>query len=170
MNGENLFTEKQKFTQWWIWIVLLGMNALFLFGIYKQFILKQTFGKNPMSNNELLIATGLCIAIALFFLSLKLETIIKKDGIYVRFFPFHLKFKYYSWDSLTKSYLRQYSPLIEYGGWGMRLGLFGKGKAYNVSGNRGLQLEFTNQKKLLIGTNKPEEISAALLSIGQLKS
>ena len=70
---------------------------------------------------------------------------------------------------LTKSFVRQYSPLTEYGGWGLRLGLFGKGTAYNVSGNKGLQLEFTDKKKLLIGTNKPDELSETLNKIGQLK-
>ena len=88
--------------------------------------------------------------------------------MYIRFFPFHLKFKFYPWDSIRKSYLRQYSPLGEYGGWGLRIGLFGKGTAYNVSGNWGLQLEFTNKKKLLIGTVRPEELSSTLENMGRL--
>ena len=70
---------------------------------------------------------------------------------------------------IATSYVRQYSPLLEYGGWGMRIGLFGKGKAWNISGDKGLQLEFTNQKKLLIGTNQPEELAATLEKIGQLR-
>ncbi|WP_310480661.1 hypothetical protein [Riemerella anatipestifer] len=122
-----------------------------------------------MSNAELLIATGLTIAFTFLFVNLRLDTTIKKDGIYVRFFPFHLKFKYYSWDSLTKSYVRQYSPLTEYGGWGLSLGLFGKGAAFNVSGDKGLQLEFSNNTKLLIGTNKPDELTETLNKIEQIK-
>ena len=58
---------------------------------------------------------------------------------------------------------------MEYGGWGLRLGLFGNGKAFNVSGDKGLQLEFTDNKKLLIGTNRPEELTETLIKIGQLK-
>lgn len=57
----------------------------------------------------------------------------------------------------------------EYGGWGLRLGGFGKGQAYNISGDKRLQLEFTTGQRLLIGTNKPEELSTVLISIGQLK-
>jgi hypothetical protein len=41
--------------------------------------------------------------------------------------------------------------------------------AYNISGDKGLQLEFTDNKKLLIGTNKPEELNEVLSKIGQLK-
>ena len=169
MNNEIIFTESQKFKQWWIWLILLGVNGLFLFGVCKQVIYGQQFGDKPMGDIGLLILTGLTIALTLVFTQLRLYTKISKGGIYVRFFPFHLKYKHYDWDKLTKSYVRQYSPLTEYGGWGLRLGLFGEGMAYNVSGNKGLQLEFIDNKKLLIGTNKPEELTETLIKIGQLK-
>lgn len=169
MENEILFSERQRFKQWWLWLILLGINGLFLFGVFKQVIGGQQFGDKPMSDAGLLIATGLTIALTILFVNFRLDTTIKKEGIYVRFFPFHLKFKHFSWDTLTKSFVRQYSPLTEYGGWGLRLGLFGNGTAYNVSGDKGLQLEFTNNKKLLIGTNKPDELTETLNKIGQLK-
>jgi hypothetical protein len=169
MNNEILFTERQRFNQWWLWLILLSINGLFLFGVFKQVIRGQQFGDKPMSNEGLLITTVQTIALTLLFLNFRLDTTIKRNGIYVRFFPFHIKFKYYAWDRLTKSYVRQYLPLKEYRGWGLRLELFGKGTAFNVSGDKGLQLEFTDNKKLLIGTNQPDELSETLNKIGQLK-
>ena len=169
MNNEVLFLERQKFKQWWLWLILLGVNALFLSGLIKQVIGGQPFGDEPMSNTGLIIATGFTFLLTLFFLNLRLDTIIRKDGIYVRFFPFHIKFKYFAWDTLTKSYVRKYSAVSEYGGWGLRLGVFGKGRAYNVSGNKGLQLERNNNQKLLIGTNKPDELMEILNQLGQVK-
>lgn len=169
MNSKTLFTETQKFKQWWTWLILLGINGFFLFAVYKQIIGKQPFGDKPMSDLELLVVAVLIILLTVLFLNFRLETTINKDGIYVRFFPFFLKPKYYPWESLTKCYVRNYSPIREYGGWGLRIGLFGKGAAFNVSGNMGLQLEFSNNKKLLIGTNKPEELTKVLSEIGQLK-
>jgi hypothetical protein len=169
MDDEILFTEKQRFKQWWLWIILIGINVLFLFGVFKQVIVGQQFGNKPMSNSGLIITALLTMLFTLLFLNFQLETKIKKDGIYVRFFPFHFKFKHFSWGVLTKIYVRQYAALTEYGGWGLRFGLWGKGTAYNVSGNKGLQLEFHNNKKLLIGTNKPDELTEALNKIGQLK-
>ncbi|MCW3113115.1 MAG: hypothetical protein JWR18_1511 [Segetibacter sp.] len=103
----------------------------------------------------------------LLLFNMKLETQIRKDGIYVKFFPFHLSFKEYKWNDVKKSYVRQYNPMSEYGGWGLRWGL--AGKAFNVSGDKGLQLEFLDNKKVLIGTNKAEELKATLLHINQLK-
>ena len=109
------------------------------------------------------------LLLSLLFFSFNLITIVKPDGIYVRFFPFHLSFRRYTWDMISKVYVRHYSPIGEYGGWGIRLGLFGKCKAYNVSGNKGLQIEFTNNKKLLIGTKKPDELATVLTNLGQSK-
>ncbi|MFZ4752310.1 MAG: hypothetical protein ACOYLG_03100 [Chitinophagaceae bacterium] len=169
MMNENLFTEKQRFKQWWLWMILFGVNGLFLFGVYQQVIKGQQFGDNPMSNSGLIIATGLTILLTILFINFRLDTLIKKDGIYVRFFPIHLKYKHFPWDKITKISVRQYSAIAEFGGYGLRLGLFGKGSAFNVSGDKGLQLEFTDKKKLLIGTNKPDELTAILKEIGQLK-
>lgn len=170
MNNEVLFSEQQRFRQWWFWLILLGINALFLLGTYKQVIGGQQFGDKPMSNEGLIFATGLIVLFTVLFVFARLETQVKKDGIYVRFFPFHISFKYYSWDKISKSFVRKYRPLSEYGGWGLRLGFFGKGVAYNVSGDMGLQLQFTDQKKLLIGTDKPEELIEVLNKINQLKA
>jgi hypothetical protein len=169
MSNEILFSENQKFKQWWLWLILLGINGLILYGVFKQVILGVQFGDKPMSNAGLFVTTGLTILLTILFAIFRLETKIKKEGIYVRFFPFHLTFKYYAWDKLTKSFVRKYSPLTEYGGWGLRIGLFGKGTAFNVSGDKGLQLEFTDNKKILIGTNKPDELTDVLNKIGQLK-
>ena len=57
-----------------------------------------------------------------------------------------------------------YSPLREYGGWGIRYGW--NGKAYNVSGNQGIQLELSEGRRVLIGTQNPPQFLAALQSLG----
>lgn len=169
MDNDILFSEKQQFRQWWIWLLLVGLNAMFVAGAIKQIGWGQQFGNKPINNSELICATITIVLLTIFIIAIRLETQIKPDGIYVQFFPFHFKYKHYPWSSLTKSYVRQYSPIAEYGGWGLRLGLFGKGKAFNISGDKGLQLEFTNGQRLLIGTNKPEELNTVLAGIGQLK-
>lgn len=162
MNSETLFAERQRFRQLWVWLILAGLNGLFLYALITQVIMGESFGNKPMSNTGLVITSGLSILFTLFFLSIRLDTEIREDGIYVRFFPFHINWKHYPPESISKCYVRKYSPLTEYGGWGIRLGAFGKGKAYNISGNKGLQIELTGGKKILIGTNRPEELDAVL--------
>jgi hypothetical protein len=168
MENEILFSEKQKFRQWWLWAILLIVNGIILISIFKQLITDQPLGDKPMSNLGLLLTAVPLLLITLLILNIRLDTLVKNDGIYVRFFPFHWSFKKFSWDLIFSSYIRKYSPLQEYGGWGMRIGLFGKGNAWNISGDKGLQLQFTNQKKLLIGTNQPEKLAATLEQIGHL--
>ena len=169
MNNTILFRERQRFKQWWIWLLLIVINGLFLFGVFKQVVLSQQFGDKPMSDKGLLITSGVMLLLTLLFVVLRLETVIKIDGIYVRFFPLQLKFRHYTWKSLKGCYVRQYSPITDYGGWGIRIGLFGKGKALNVSGTKGLQLEFVDGRKLLIGTNKANELEETLYGLGQLQ-
>ncbi|PSR56463.1 hypothetical protein AHMF7605_24680 [Adhaeribacter arboris] len=170
MKTSVLFSETQRFKQWWLWVILLGINGIFLFGVFKQVIGGQPWGNNPMSNTALLISAGFFLLLTILFINFRLDTQIKEDGIYVRFFPFHLSFRYYDWNKIAKSYVREYKPIREFGGWGLRSGSFGKGSALNVSGNQGLQLEFTDGNKLLIGTNRPDELTKLLTQIKQSKS
>ena len=169
MNTETLFFEKQRFNQWWVWLSLVLLNGLFLAGVYTQVLKGQQFGDKPMSNTGLLIAAGISLLCTLLFYIFRLETRIKRDGIYVRFFPIQLAFKHFKFDDINKLYVRQYRPVSEYGGWGLRVGFSGVGKAYNTSGNKGLQIEFKDHRKLLIGTNRPEELKNVINALGQLK-
>ncbi|APZ48188.1 hypothetical protein BW723_16255 [Polaribacter reichenbachii] len=83
--------------------------------------------------------------------------------MYYQFFPFHLKLKLIAWQDISKAYVRNYSPISDYGGWGLKGGWSSaKGKAINVSGDVGIQLELKTGKKLLIGTNKESEAKRVL--------
>jgi hypothetical protein len=133
------------------------------------FAMIKASGRNgPQANWEItlgwLVGIGVPVAITVLFLLLKLQTYVSRDGIYVRFFPFHIRFKRFRPEDLSEYYARQYKPLWEYGGWGIRFSLR-YGKAYNVSGNKGVQLVFKNGKKLLIGSQKPEQLEAAIREI-----
>jgi len=93
----------------------------------------------------------------------RLETEVRADGVFVRYFPFHLHWRRFPAQELSECYARQYRPILEYGGWGIRCGW--KGRAYNVSGNEGVQLVFKNGKRLLIGSKRPQELETAIRSI-----
>lgn len=168
MDNNIIFSERQRFRQIWIWLILLGVNGLWIYAIITQVVNGQQFCNRPMSDTGLFIALGLTVLLTILFIAFRLDTEIKQDGIYVRFFPFYLTFRKYSWDKIAKSFVKQYNPIMDYGGWGFRLGLFGKGKALNVSGNKGIQIVLTDGTRLLIGTNKPDEAKQALQQIGHL--
>ncbi|MAD97222.1 MAG: hypothetical protein CMB99_07855 [Flavobacteriaceae bacterium] len=85
--------------------------------------------------------------------------------MHYRFFPFHLKYKLILWKEIANCYVRKYDAVTEYGGWGFKGGALWKksnGKAINVSGDIGIQLELVNGKKLLIGTQKESEATRVI--------
>jgi len=169
MEDDVLFSETQRFTQWWLRALLAGINGMLMYGMVKQFIFREPFGDKTASDAELAIISGLMFLLTYFFLRLRLETRIKKDGIYYKFKPFHGTYRFNAWDNLRQCYVRKYSPILEYGGWGLRLGMYGKGTAFNVSGNMGLQLKLSNNKKILLGTQRADEITELLNRIRQWK-
>ena len=156
------FSEIQRFRQWWIWLIIILSTAVFIFSIFHEFRSNSSGTFNESTAGAIIGLAGLVIAITLILI-IKLETMIQPDGIFYRFYPIHKKFRKIAWSDLQYTYIRKYNPFLEYGGWGIRfIGLFGKGKALNISGNTGLQLVFTNGKRLLIGTRKPDEIEKIL--------
>jgi hypothetical protein len=166
MNDNVLFSEKQRFTQWWIWLILIGINVLFVYALITQVFNGTKFGQNPMSDTGLWISFTISVLFNFFMFNLRLETIIRKEGIYVRFFPIHFKAKFISWENVRSAHVRQYSPMKEYGGWGIKYSRHGNGKAFSVSGKSGLQLEFRDGDKLLIGTEKGVELMTVLQKMG----
>jgi hypothetical protein len=168
MANEIIFEERQRFHQWWLWTLLASVNLIFFYGIYRQIYCGESFGTNPASNTWLIIITVCCLALSAFVLNFRLDTQIKSEGIYFRMFPIHFAFRFYSWDRIEKSWVRKYNPIGEYGGWGYRFGFLGSGKAYNISGNMGIQLVLKDGKHVLLGTRKPEEARAALRKLDRL--
>ncbi len=150
------FYEKQKVRKWWIWGIVLSINLISIYALYFQLIIGKPFGTNPLSDLSLIIISCLSGLFLLFTFSIKLETKINYEGVFVRFFPFHKNFKLYKWNEISNIYVRKYSPIKEFGGWGLRYNFYRTNKAYNISGNYGLQIDFLNNKKLLIGTKQSE--------------
>jgi len=164
MDNQPLFFEKQYFRQWWVWGIVFGLNGLMLYGLVSQVFLGYTFGDKPMSNGGLIAAFIFQTALTFFVVTQHLVTKIDAQGVHIKFWPYHRKWKLYTWDEIAACQVKQYNPISEYGGWGLRLG------AYNVSGNMGLLLIFKRSTSLMIGTQKPEEMIAALEKLDKLNN
>jgi hypothetical protein len=164
-----LFREEQKFTQAWIMVMVYCIFILnisiFGYGFVRQIIQGKPWGNVPMSDTALILtcifAIGISVGLLLLFHSAVLITAIRQDGIIVRFPPFFIKEKFYAKEDLNHIEVRQYNPISEYGGWGVRMGM-GKGRAYNVKGNLGIQLQLKSGKKILIGTQKKDQAEHAI--------
>ena len=162
-----IFKEVQRFGFILRLFIVFSMSVAAIansFGLYKMLSEPQP---SSMLSIALLIIVGILFpaALSILFIMLKLETMVRPDGLYARYFPLHLHFKRFSFDDINEYFVRTYRPIREYGGWGIRCGFGDSGKAYNVRGNKGLQLVFKNGKRLLIGSQQPERLVEALNSI-----
>jgi hypothetical protein len=92
----------------------------------------------------------------------EMRTEVRDDALYTRWFPL-TRWHRFAWNEIQSCEAVTYRPIRDYGGWGIRCGR--KGKAYNVTGNRGVQLELTNGKRLLLGSQQPDELAAAIHSL-----
>jgi hypothetical protein len=164
---KTIFEEKQRFNQWWLWVLLIAVGIV---PIGLQIIQLFTL-KNPLSSGSSIFSFILtCLAaifVFLLFFGTTLHTKLDEEGVHVRLSPFHLKWRFYPWNTIKSFQVRTYHPLSEYGGWGI------KGtkhdRAFNISGKEGLQLVFKDENRLLIGTQKPQEVKDWLLNNLKLK-
>lgn len=65
--------------------------------------------------------------------------------------------------AITSAELHEFSPLKDFGGYGIRQNR--KMKAYYLSGSRAVKLETTGGKKYLIGSDHPENLAAVISTI-----
>jgi len=154
MGNEIIFTEIQKMRQPWVWAIIFLPLALVIWH-WKQML------PEPVMLIVPLIMGILC---PLLFYICNLRTEVRADGLYFRFFPFQRSFHKISISDIKTYEVRTYRPIMEYGGWGIRYSLR-YGKAYNVSGNLGIQLVLKNGSKILFGSQKPEEFLEALKKV-----
>ncbi len=164
-----LFAEEQRFTQWWLWAImlfaLLSVLVPFLYGIYSQEVLNKSFGNQPMSTEGLAVtgtaSTLLVLIIIVVFNRARLKTKISSDKLAVAFPPFFRKWKELVPGEIERYEIREYNAIREYGGYGVKR-RFKYGQSYTISGNIGLQLYLKNGKRLLIGTQKRQAIEYAM--------
>lgn len=152
-----LFRERQYFGQGWLWALVLG-TAIPVIIFVGLLCLKD--GKKALPGFLIVIGVE-AAAIALIWFA-HLDIAVTPREIVAKFTPFHLSERRIPLTDVIEAKRRHYDPLTEYGGWGIRYG--GQGWAWNVSGDEGVQLVLAGGKRILIGSQKPAELEAAIAS------
>ncbi len=130
----------------------------------QQIVLGQPQGEKPIPDG---LAWGLTIVFGLGFPALaamvRLVTEVRPGELLVRMYPFRQA--RIAVDVIGQAKVRQYSPIKEYGGWGVRLNRL-NGRAYNAHGTMGVQLLLVNGALILVGSQRPQELLEALHAAG----
>jgi hypothetical protein len=149
------FEEKQSFTQWWI--LLLGLFEIAIVAwVFTLPLPKDIAPGSPLYIGLVVWCLAFASIVPLMIVAVRLKTEVLSDRIRIQFVPFHRQPKDFLFSEIQSADVRTYRPLAEYGGWGLRRGP--GGVAYNVKGNRGLQLVMSDGRRILIGTQKPDEL------------
>lgn len=147
------FKEEQRFTQWWLWAILIGTALIPIYRIYNELFLKEQVGVQSIYDLEFIILIVIIFPVILLFLFTRLKTVIDSEKIEISFFP--LARKKVMWKDVRRAKIVDYGFL---GGWGVRLGT-SYGTVYNVKGSKGVAIELRDGGKFLIGTQKEQELS-----------
>lgn len=142
----NIYNEKQSFLNWWLCgllIILLGIEVNDIYSTYQT-----------TKNLEFGVGFWIISVISIAFLLIRLNTKIDANGILITFIPFVYK-RRFPWEDIASIYIREYS-ITDFGGWGYRIS--SQGKAYNTKGKYGLQLIMKSGEKIMIGTQRPQEL------------
>lgn len=157
--GPSWFHESQKLRQWHVRILLALPPAALVVMTVRQVVFHHPWGQKPPSNGGLIFLTVLLALVYLRLITVRLVTDLGKDQLSVGLRGL--------WPSrrIPLSQVRSakaitYDPVRDYGGYGIRSGRLGA--AYIASGNRAVQLELASGRKILVGSQRADELAAKL--------
>jgi hypothetical protein len=161
-----LFREEQHFSGRWLRPVLFALSAflflLFGWGFYRQIIQHEAWGDKPMPDAMLIALTMamlvLAIVLPLLLLRSKLVVTVDQEAVRISFSPFARR--NLALAEIAEVQPRKSNPLLEFGGVGVRW--TPRGWAYLVSGDMGVQLELAGGKRVFVGSQRPDELAAAI--------
>lgn len=168
------FSEEQRLTdspkKWIFVVVYILVMGILGYGMIKQLVLGKPWGENPMSNAGLTLTFSLVgmfmSGMTMLQTRVKLMVYIDKEGIHYRFPVFIRKERLIKKEQIAGYDVREYRPLKESGGWGLRkraiYRMADKGITYKITGNTGLKLYLTDGRRLLLGTRRPEAMKRAM--------
>ena len=155
-----MYSETQRARQWWIWL-LVAVGVLFVAWMFtEQILLGHPVGNNPAPDGVVWLITILVgIGMPLLAYSVHLTTEIRSDRLVVRLVPVWRRTIMFG--DIVNCAPCTYHPILHYGGWGVRYGI-GQGMCYTLYGHLGVRVELNNGKRVLIGSQRPEELAAAI--------
>lgn len=80
------FYEKQKFTQWWLWLLLTITGILPIIGVFSHLVFPEVEADSMMDNSTTTIFAAVMVVVILLFLVMNLTTDIDQKKIKINFY------------------------------------------------------------------------------------
>jgi hypothetical protein len=153
-----LFVEYQRFTQWYLSVLLLVPVAISI-GMMAFFLSRISVWSRQL--HMLLVALALPLATPILFLAMRMNVVLTGERLTVRFFPVRRRV---ALEDVTSFRVITYT-IRDFGGWGIKWAR-DRSMVLNVSGNRAIRINRRSGKSLIIGTQRAEDFAAALEDLG----
>lgn len=146
---------------WAWWVHLLVSITLVAVAIPLMEVLKGDIGNGPGEMPVwvavLCALLGLGLPGGIYAFMGQLRTRVTEEGIEIRWGFLEVIKKTILFDSIEEAEAVTYSPIGEFGGWGIRFG-GKKKKAWTIRGNRALLLHLKDGTRFYLGSDKPERM------------
>jgi len=154
------FHEEQGLRHWWLWLLVGAIAVAAWWSFVHQIVLGRPFGTNPGPDWVVWLVTGVCgVVVPVTLLAARLVVDVSPDGVRLHYRPF--RNRWIEARSVVGFEVVTYRPIRQWGGWGIRYA-FGRGWAYTAYGTQGVRLELEDGRSLLVGSQRPEALAAAL--------
>lgn len=163
--GKVLFREKQSFQLGGRLIALGIPPAALVIITLRQLVWHQKWGSPPMSDGGLLFLTVLIGLVFLRLVTVRLTTELRPEQLSIALKGVWRKTRVPVAD-IRSAEAVTYSPMAEYGGYGIRPGP--RGRAYIARGTQAVQLELRDGGKILLGSGRPDELAREITEARRL--
>jgi hypothetical protein len=161
-NRTVLFREVQQFRLGYARLALAMPPLVLAIISCRQIIWHHPWGNPPTTNGDLLFLTILTLLVYFRLITVRLVTELRPEHLSVAMKGLWRRVRVPIADIRTAVAV-EYNPLREYHGYGIRSGP--RGQAYIASGNQAVQLELGDGRRLLVGSQQPEELAHKLQSL-----
>jgi hypothetical protein len=141
---------------WGLGIIALGLIGVwFYFAYYKENV--------PLASaNFVMGVLAAFLGVVLLVALAKVQIRVRESGLYVRLFPFQVRFKRFAPEDLESVETQAFALDREFWGWGLKFNFKTGDRAITLSGDRGLRLFLKNEQQWFIGCREIEQIEYAV--------
>jgi hypothetical protein len=149
-----VFREEQYF-DWRVYALFAALELLTAMGLFHR----QAWSLEFLLG--LVLGIGLVVFVILFLLYMTTEVRPTDVRVWFGWVPIYRRI--IPIDSVRRVEVVTFRPIADYGFWGIRSGRDGE-RALIARGNQGVRLELADGSRLLIGSQRPEALAAAVES------
>lgn len=165
MNTSYTYHEINQDKPWWVYLIIAPMFVMLIWNFVQQILLGEPFGSNPAPDWGVWLILIVCgIGLPWLIFASKQTITVNGKTVYVSLMQFWKTA--FTLDQVVKYYPRDFEPMRDFWGWGIRYGLRKGSKWIKAcvyfNENSGIQFELRNGRRILIGSRQTDQFFEAI--------